>query len=222
MPLFIEKNRLHNSQTNFTADDVKKAYHFYAPIYYFAFGAILEHGRRVLAQALKAAPPNTILEIGVGTGMLLKHYPPNSKITGIDICEDMLKVAQTVADTLPQLSIQLQMMDAENQSFANESFDCVVLPYVLSVTPNPDALIAEAQRVCKKNGTIMILNHFSGSSFWWLLEKLVANMAKKIGFRSEFSYQQYVQNQPWQILKTQRVNLLGLSKFVLIKNAKIS
>lgn len=201
-----------------TAEDVKKAYHFYAHFYYFIFGAPLEHGRRVLAKILKISPPNTILEVGVGTGMLLRHYPNSSEVTGIDICEDMLAVAQTRADALPQIAINLQTMDAENLTFADESFDCVVLAYVLSATPNPHKLSAEVRRVCKKNGTIYILNHFSGSGFWWLLEKLVANMANKIGFRSEFSYEYYVQNQPWKIIKTERVNLFGLSKFVVIKN----
>ncbi|HEY3300119.1 MAG TPA: methyltransferase domain-containing protein [Methylophilaceae bacterium] len=212
----VTKENLASDEVTF--DDIKKAYHIHARIYYFTFGAILEPGRRALAKVLKQSPPDTVLEMGVGTGMLLKHYPVTSKVTGIDFSEDMLIVARQRAKKLSDHDIQLHRMDGEKLTFANESFDSVVLPYVLSVTPHPQRIIDEARRVCKKNGTIYILNHFSGSGFWWLFEKLVEKLAKKIGFRSEFSYQQYVLNQPWQIEQSTSVNLFGLSKFVIIRN----
>jgi phosphatidylethanolamine/phosphatidyl-N-methylethanolamine N-methyltransferase len=201
-----------------TRDDIIRSYQFYAPVYFFAFGGILEPGRRALSRELQTLRPASILEIGVGTGMLLDKYPITSKVTGIDICKDMLKIAQCRADLLPSYSIELMLMDAENLSFDDGRFDCVILPYVLSVTPDPDKLILEARRVCKKGGTIMILNHFSGSAFWRPLEKLVRHMAKKIGFRSEFSYKRYVMDQSWQVTRAIDVNLFGLSKFIVVQN----
>jgi phosphatidylethanolamine/phosphatidyl-N-methylethanolamine N-methyltransferase len=109
-------------------------------------------------------------------------------------------------------------MDAENMSFPNDSFDCVVLPYVLSVTPSPEKLINEVRRVCKPGAHIIIVNHFSGSGFWWFLEKTVKNIAERIGFRSEFSYEQNILVYDWNIIKVQSVNLFGLSKLIVIQN----
>ena len=105
-------------------------------------------------------------------------------------------------------------------TFCNNSFDCVVAPYVLSVTPNPEKLLREMQRVCKNDGTIIILNHFSGSGTWYLLEKLVKNAAQKIGFRSDFSYEQHIGRHQLSISKLNTVNMFGLSKLVVFTNTK--
>jgi phosphatidylethanolamine/phosphatidyl-N-methylethanolamine N-methyltransferase len=94
----------------------------------------------------------------------------------------------------------------------------VALPYVLSVTPNPDKLVAEIRRVCRKGGTILILNHFSGSRFWWLLERAVRSLADRIGFRSDFCYKEQILRHDWEVQSVRNVNFLGLSKLVTIKN----
>jgi phosphatidylethanolamine/phosphatidyl-N-methylethanolamine N-methyltransferase len=202
----------------FSSKDVVKTYSFYAPIYDFLFGAVLEPGRRALCAEVRQLNPNRILEIGVGTGLLLSQYPITSQITGIDISKEMLDIANDRVGKLPHLSIHLELMDAEKLSFIDDSFDCVVLPYVLSVTPNPNDLIKEALRVCKKDGMLIIVNHFSGSGAWYLLEKLVRSFAQKIGFRSEFSYDAYIVKNDLDVVKLKQVNIFGLSKLIVIKN----
>jgi phosphatidylethanolamine/phosphatidyl-N-methylethanolamine N-methyltransferase len=203
-----------------TVNDVKKTYHYYAPIYDILFGSILESGRIALVKEVLIKEPSSLLEIGVGTGLLIPHYPISCKITGIDISDDMLEIAKKRILQLPNQAIELINMDAEKPAFGDSSFDCVVLPYVLSVTPNPHQLITEARRVCKDNGHIIIVNHFSGNRFWWFLEKLFKNLAEKIGFRSQFSYQEHIESHNWQIEKVKSVNLFGLSKLIVIRNIK--
>ena len=70
-------------------------------------------------------------------------------------------------------------------SYPDGAFDCIAVPYVLSVTPNPGRLIAEIRRVCRKGGTILILNPFSGSRCWRPLEGVLGALAEKIGFRTD-------------------------------------
>ena len=207
------------SKDQLTKDDVRKTYHFYAPIYDFLFGAVLEPGRKALIQELIKFNPKNVLEIGVGTGLLLPQYPTASAVTGIDISQDMLNIAQERASKLENKKITLLAMDAEALTFEGDTFDCVVLPYVLSVTPNPEQLVKEVRRVCKKGGAIMIVNHFSGNGFWYLLEKTVKNLAEKIGFHSEFSYEEHILKHNWKIESVRTVNLFGLSKFIVIKNS---
>jgi phosphatidylethanolamine/phosphatidyl-N-methylethanolamine N-methyltransferase len=202
-------------------DVVKKIYKLYAPVYYFVFGFSLEHGRKVLGDVLLHQKFNNILEVGVGSGMLLRHYPRHCKVVGVDICESILSLAKKEALKIDHPSISLMMMDAENMHFPDGSFDCVVLPYVLSVTPDPDALIAEARRVCKNGGCIFILNHFSGGAwFYRVFEIILAKFPNLIGFRSEFCFKKYVMDQPWEIVNVRAVNFGGLSKFVTIRNIK--
>lgn len=199
-------------------DNVILAYRFYAPLYDRVFGAILEPGRRALMETVGTLNPSSILEVGVGTGLTLCRYPAASAFVGIDVSDEMLDIARSRAQQLTGRNIQLMAMDAEVMNFPDNSFDCVTIPYVLSVTPNPDRLIAEIRRVCRKDGTILILNHFSGSRFWWCLERVVRSLAGKIGFRSDFSFEEQILKHDWEIQSVMKVNFLGLSRFVSIRN----
>jgi len=201
-----------------SVDDVVDTYRFYAPLYDRLFGAVLDPGRHALTSAACAIRPTSILEVGVGTGLTLERYPAGSSIIGIDISNDMLEIARERAAALDRGSIHLAAMNAEAMEFPDGCFDCVSIPYVLSVTPNPERLVAEIRRVCRKGGTILILNHFSGSRFWWFLERAVRSLADRIGFRSDFCYDEQILKYDWEILSVKKVNFLGLSRLVTIRN----
>jgi len=199
-------------------DTVVRAYRRYAPVYDRIFGGVLDPGRRALADAVARAAPPTLLEVGVGTGLMLARYPATTAVVGIDLSEPMLAKAQARAQALDGRSIRLEVMDAEALTFADGAFDCVTVPYVLSVTPDPRRLVAEIRRVCRPGGTILILNHFSGTRFWWLLERAVRPLAGRVGFRSEFSLRAEISRYDWQVERVTDVNLFGLSKLVSIRN----
>ena len=195
-----------------------RTYRFYAPLYDFVFGAILEQGRRRLAEAANAGEPTRLLEVGVGTGLMLPRYLPQTDVVGIDLSDEMLQRARAKAAALAGRRVELRHMDAEKMDFPDGTFDCVVVPYVLSVTPDPKRLVAELRRVCRKDGRIILLNHFSGSYYWSALEKMFRTFADKIGFRSDFSYEEQVLAHDWRIESVTDVNILGLSKLVVITN----
>ncbi|HEX7810839.1 MAG TPA: methyltransferase domain-containing protein [Burkholderiales bacterium] len=198
--------------------NVIRTYRFYAPFYDFLYGTVLEPGRRALSEAVGSIRPASILEIGVGTGLMLPRYPQASRIVGIDLSDEMLEIARQRANALTGCDICLQAMDAEILDFPDASFECVAIPYVLSVTPDPARLIAEARRVCVRGGRIFILNHFSGGRFWWFLEKVVQRVASRIGFRSDFNFDEQILGHDWEVLSVKNVNLLGLSRLVEIRN----
>jgi len=201
-----------------SVENVVDTYRFYAPLYDRLFGAVLNPGRRALTDAVCAMCPSSILEVGIGTGLTLERYPATATVVGIDISSDMLNIARERAEKLPGRSIHLASMNAEAMDFPDNSFDCVAIPYVLSVTPNPERLVAEIRRVCRKDGTILILNHFSGSRFWWFLERAVRTLANRIGFRSDFCYDEQILRYDWQVLSVKKVNFFGLSRLVTIRN----
>jgi len=198
---------------------VQRVYRKYAPLYDIVFGSLLQHGRRQLVRTLRALPGQRILEIGVGTGLLLPLYPRGVSIVGIDISEEMLAVARRRAERLGLDNTELYLMDAEQTTFPDGSFDHVVISYVYSVTPNPSGLIHEARRVCKPGGDIYLLNHFSGNGIWKWGEALLRPFASRIGFRSDFSIETYVSSMNWNIVNIQSVNVLGLSRLVHFKNS---
>lgn len=202
-----------------TPQDIARTYRLYAPVYDKLFGAVLGPGRAALARTVRALNPSTLLEVGVGTGLMLSRYPATTRITGVDISPQMLERARRRAAELGRPDIDLRVLDAERMPFADGSFDCVTLPYVLSVTADPDRLVGEVRRVCRRGGTIVVLNHFSGSRFWWLLERAVRQAADRVGFRSDFGYDEHVLRHGWRVVSSTPVNLFGLSRLVVLNNA---
>lgn len=171
-----------------------------------------------MAEVVRTFSPARVLEVGVGTGLTLSRYPQNAQLAGIDLCPRMLDLARQRAVALPGHDIRLSVMDAEALDFADDSFDCVTVPYVLSVTPNPDRLVAEIRRVCRPRGHIVIVNHFTGSRFWRPMERVVRSLADRIGFRSDFDYDDNILRHDWTVLSSHYTSFVGLYRLVVIRN----
>lgn len=199
-------------------EHVIQCYKRYAPFYDWLFGRILQPGRKAIVREVENLRPQEILEIGVGTGLMLPLYPGDIPVTGVDISLDMLKKAEEKICTQRQAQISLLEVNGECLPFSDNSFSCVVIPYTYSATPNPEKLIEEAKRVCQEDGTILIVNHFSGfKSIWNMLEKASKPLAKKLGFYSDFSYQKYVEDSGLDVINVYPVNLFGLSRVVIAR-----
>ena len=98
------------------------------------------------------------LEIGIGTGKNIKHYPEGVNLTGIDSSEKMLQHAHRRAKGQEHID-KLLIMDAEVLDFEDNSFDTVVSSCVFCSVHNPVKAFKEMKRVCKKNGSIYLLEH---------------------------------------------------------------
>src|SRR6266545_2875464 len=110
---------------------------------------------------MKCKPGESVLEVGVGTGLSLPLYPPSVKVTGIDVSPEMLERARALKERKGLNNVvALNYMDAEKMTFADSSFDKVVAMYVASVVPNAARLVQEMRRVCKPGGELWIVNHF--------------------------------------------------------------
>jgi phosphatidylethanolamine/phosphatidyl-N-methylethanolamine N-methyltransferase len=197
-----------------TLADVKTSYRRWAGVYDNVFGAVLQDGRNKLLQQVAKLQPKSILEIGVGTGLLLPHYPPKAKVVGVDVSEDMLTIARDRIAKHNLSNTRVELSDGGRLPFADGEFECVVLPYVISVTPDPNAMINEAIRLCSASGHIIVVNHFSGSKTWAFLEKVAEPIAAKIGFHSSFSYDEHIGQSALNVIAVEPANLLGLSKVV--------
>jgi len=198
-------------------DNITRAYRRYAPIYDWVFGRLLEAGRIEIAKAVRAVSPERLLEVGVGTGLALRRYPAATPTIGVDLSMDMLRRAQDVVRDQQLGSVTLLRCDAEKLPLRDSCVDCITLPYVLSVTPNPAALMNELRRVCRPGGAVLILNHFKGAGVWQFGERLVAPLADRVGFRSDLAID-VLEHPAWIIEAVSGVNLFGLSKLVRLRN----
>ena len=167
---------------------VRKVYARWAPIYDLTFGVITEAGRRRVIRAINKLPPKRILEVGVGTGISLPIYHRKHRITGIDLSPEMLRRAHARVRREKLDNVEaLHEMDAANLAFADASFDRVVAFYVLTVVPDPQAVMREMARVCKPGGEVIIVNHFSEDrGLRGKVEKHMARYAENLGWRPDF------------------------------------
>jgi phosphatidylethanolamine/phosphatidyl-N-methylethanolamine N-methyltransferase len=132
------------------------------PLYDMVCGAVLDHGRRRAMAHLNPRAGESILEVGVGTGQGLNHYPVACKVVAIDLSRPMMTRAQKRLKGGPSAQVNFMQMDATHLAFADASFDVVYVPYTINVVPDPVAVGRELVRVCRPGGRILMLNHFAG------------------------------------------------------------
>jgi phosphatidylethanolamine/phosphatidyl-N-methylethanolamine N-methyltransferase len=171
---------------------IAKAYARWAPVYDLVFGAVFEHGRQAAIAAAERIG-GRILEVGVGTGISLPDYSRVNRICGVDISEPMLRKAQQRVAELELTHVEgLWVMDAERLSFPDASFDVVVAQYVITTVPNPEATLDEFARVLRPGGEIVLVSRVGAEAgLRRALERWFAPAARKLGWRTEFSWERY-------------------------------
>jgi phosphatidylethanolamine/phosphatidyl-N-methylethanolamine N-methyltransferase len=176
------------------AQTITKAYARWAPVYDLVFGAVFERGRHAAITAAERVG-GRILEVGVGTGISLPHYSRMSQLCGVDISEPMLRKAQERVDEFDLTNVEgLWVMDAEHLSFPDASFDVVVAQYVITTVPNPEATLDEFARVLKPGGEIVLVSRVGAEAgLRRSLEHWFQPAARKLGWRTEFSFDRYAQ-----------------------------
>jgi ubiquinone/menaquinone biosynthesis C-methylase UbiE len=99
-----------------------------------------------------------VLEVGVGTGLNLVHYPAGAEVTGIDLSPGMLALARSRAAGL-DLKADLREMDAQALDFPDRSFDSVVFSLCLCTIPDPERAIREGLRVARPGARMIFFEH---------------------------------------------------------------
>jgi ubiquinone/menaquinone biosynthesis C-methylase UbiE len=99
-----------------------------------------------------------VLEVAVGTGLNLTHYPADIALTGVDLSPEMLALARDRAADLG-LDVILMEGDAEQLPFPDATFDTVVCTLGLCCIPDDRQAIAEMARVLRPGGRLLLLDH---------------------------------------------------------------
>jgi phosphatidylethanolamine/phosphatidyl-N-methylethanolamine N-methyltransferase len=202
--------------------DTIRTYRLFSGSYDIVFGPVFHPGRKDAVRIANDRPGQRILEVGVGTGLSLPHFRPDSRVTGIDVSAEMLAKAQRRAKRLRLAHVEgLHVMDAENLAFPDSSFDAVLALYVASVVPSPARFAAEMRRVCIPGGTIVVVNHFTSENLLLrFMEKRVARLARHIGFHSDFPYDAFRRDSRLSIREVRPSNLFGYWKLLRCVNEK--
>jgi phosphatidylethanolamine/phosphatidyl-N-methylethanolamine N-methyltransferase len=200
---------------------VERAYELLAPVYDFIFDWIFAPGRSAAVSQLALAPNDTVLEVGIGTGLNLPLYPPLTRLTGIDLSSEMLDKAVERVQHLAMPNVTLKVMDATSLDFADNEFDKALATYTISAVPDPVAVLREMRRVVKPGGTLVLLNHFrSDRRVMRLAEDLVAPVCTRLGWKSNLAMKPLLAEVGLTPELVQKVNMFNGWRLVKCVNRK--
>lgn len=136
-------------------------YRLWAPVYDALLERLFYRGRE---RAMEVAAPTggeRICLIGVGTGTDLLNLPRGTTALGIDLSEPMIDRARAKLP-ISGVAVMLRVGDAQALPIneTEELFDVVFLSLILSVVPEPRRSLAEALRVLRPGGRVVIFDKF--------------------------------------------------------------
>ena len=99
-----------------------------------------------------------VLEVGVGSGKNLPFYSKDLSITAIDFSPRMLARAKKKAVRL-QIKVDLIEMDVQHLQFPDNFFDTIFATFVFCSVSDPVIGLKELHRVCKPEGSLLLLEH---------------------------------------------------------------
>ena len=112
-----------------------------------------------LSDIVAAVAPRDLLDIGTGTGRMLEILaPPLGHALGIDQSREMLAVARVNLERAGLANTIVRLGDMYQLPLADASFDAIVIHQVLHYADRPDAAIAEAARVLRPDGILVIVD----------------------------------------------------------------
>ncbi len=112
---------------------------------------------RVLAGFLPAQGIRDLLDVGTGTGRMLELFGPRvTHAQGIDLSREMLAVARANLERAGLKNCVVRQADMFQLPFRGASFDAVTIHQVLHFVDNPGPVIAEAARVLRPGGQMLV------------------------------------------------------------------
>ncbi len=136
---------------------LKTSYRFVAPFYDVVIRRASAQARQRSLAKLESEKPQRVLISGAGTGLDFPFLPVQHEYVALDLTAAMLARSRPRAGGL---QIAWVRGDSMALPFANASFDCVVLHLILAVVPGPEHCLAEASRVLKPGGRVLLFDKF--------------------------------------------------------------
>jgi ubiquinone/menaquinone biosynthesis C-methylase UbiE len=103
-----------------------------------------------------------VLEVAIGTGLNLAHYPDQVQLTGLEWSPAMLDIARHRAGQLGR-AVDLRQGDAQALEFPDAAFDTVVCTFSLCAIPDDQKAVAEMARVLRPGGLLLLADHVEAS-----------------------------------------------------------
>lgn len=114
---------------------------------------------RAMAAALGDASIERLVDLGTGTGRILEVFAPRIRHgIGFDLSHEMLAVARARLAKAKIRNCQVRHGDLYNLPLADDSVDAVTIHQVLHFLDDPRAGVAEAARVLRSGGRLLVVD----------------------------------------------------------------
>jgi len=190
-------------------------YRLYAPIYDRFMAPSFADGHSKMYRPLDLQKGDYVLEVGIGTGISLKHYPDFVKVEAIDYSEPMLaKAIKRVENGEIEADVNIQKMDAHKLEFNDNQFDHSVVAHTLAVVADPDVVLLEMIRVTKARGIIVIVNHYKEKK--GIIGGAWNPFRKRLGLGKHVDFKELIKECGLELLSEERVNGRGTHSKMLV------
>lgn len=130
---------------------------WFGPLYRFLGGPDAPADDRERVVDLLEPADAHVLDVACGTGRLTRRLAADAaSVTGIDVSAAMLERARRSAARRDLERVSFARMSADPLWFTDDAFDRVVCTWALHVFPDPSAALAEARRVLRPGGRIVL------------------------------------------------------------------
>lgn len=109
---------------------------------------------RLLARATPTAG-RAVLDVGSGTGVLALELAKDAAVTAVDLSPQHIEALERYA-TQAGVEVTGVVASAAELPFEDDRFDVVYLASVVHLVPEPGPLLREAERVCRRDGRIVV------------------------------------------------------------------
>jgi arsenite methyltransferase len=126
--------------------------------------------RRIVLEALAPEPGERVLDVGCGPGLMAREMAVavgrDGRVDGIDVSDSMVAIANEQQRAASSAPITFTIGEALAIPFAEETYDAVVSTQVYEYVSDIDGALAQARRVLRPGGRIVILDTDWDSIVW--------------------------------------------------------
>jgi phosphatidylethanolamine/phosphatidyl-N-methylethanolamine N-methyltransferase len=198
-----------------------RLYSDHAVLYDKTFGKFFSDRIRQVIESLNIPPGARVLELGVGTGTSFTAYPRHCQVIGIDLAVEMLGQARAKIAKNRWSHLQVMEMNALDLTFADNSFDYIMAFHTVTVVPDPVRMLAEAKRVCRPAGKIVIINHFTTDHpIIGSLTEALDPVTRRLGWQTKLRLEPFLRATDFKVEQIYKLSKLSLDTVIVGANQK--